>query len=113
MPPASLGSIFMISVFVVAAASVLILVAVRAAARSVASVALAATFLVFLVLLTVAFLFLVEASGNLFKPGVRYTVCAVHDTAQDELFHLGLLVCVVCLVRSCDCSVACLCLTIW
>lgn len=113
MPPASLcrmsRSVFAINVLVVAAASVLMLVAVPAAARSVAPVALAATFLIFLVLL--AFFFLVEASRYLLKPGIRNLVCAVHDTAQDKLLHVWLLVCGgLRMASSHDRSVACLCL---
>lgn len=94
--PASLcrmaGSIFTVSVLIVVAAPVITLIAVPAATRFFAFVALAATFLVFLMLLAIAFLFLVEASGHLFEPAVGNLVCAVHDTAQDELLHLGLLV---------------------
>lgn len=91
MPPASLCPVFAVDVLVVAAAPILLLMAVSAATRSVALVALAATLLIFLMLLT--FLFLIEASRHLFEPGIRYLICAVHDAAQDELLHLGLLVC--------------------
>lgn len=109
MPPASLCPVFAVDVLVVAAAPILMLITVSAATRSVALVALAATFFVLLMLL--AFLFLVEASRHLFEPGIWDLVCAVHDTAQDKLLHLGLLVCGgLRMVSSHDCSVARLCL---
>jgi hypothetical protein len=96
MPPASIcriaRSVFTVSVLVVAAAPVLMLVAVPAATRSIAPVALAVTFLIFLMLL--AFFLFVEASRHLFEPAVGDFICAVHDTTQDKLLHLGLLMCV-------------------
>jgi hypothetical protein len=86
-------SVSTVSVLVVAAATILVLVAVPPTTRFVTSVTLAVTFLIFVMLLTLAFLLLVEASGHLLEPAVRDLVCAVHDTAQDELLHRGLSVC--------------------
>lgn len=88
----------MVSVFIVAAAAILEFIAVPAAARAITSGAAAATFLIFLMLLALAFLLLVEASGHLVEPAVRDLVRAVHDTAQHQLLHLGRLVSRACLL---------------
>jgi hypothetical protein len=65
-------------------------VAVTAASRFVTFAALAATLLIFLVLLAITFFLLVEASWHLVEPAVGDFLSTVHDTTQYELLHLGL-----------------------
>jgi hypothetical protein len=66
-----------------------VLVAVAATVRL---LVLVATFVVFVGLLAFLVFLLVEAAGYLFEPAVRDLVGTIHDAAQDEFLHLGLMV---------------------